>query len=50
MLTYIVPACYSNEVRAEWFSKEYGVGTLILLFGNVITVIVGSYIAYILVK
>jgi hypothetical protein len=50
MLTYIVPACFSNEVRAEWFNKEYGVGTLVLLFVNIIAVIVGSYIAYTLVK
>ena len=50
MLTFIVPACFSNETRAEWFSKEYGVGTLVLLFVNVIAVIVGDYIAYTLVK
>ena len=50
MLTFIVPGCFSAEKRADWFSKEYGVGTLVLLFVNVIAVIVGNYIAYTLVK
>ena len=50
MLTFLVPGCFSAEARAEWFSKEYGTGTLVLLFLNVIAVIVGDYIAYTLVK
>ncbi|HZE83827.1 MAG TPA: hypothetical protein VE035_05920 [Puia sp.] len=50
MLTFIVPACISDTTRAEWFSKEYGPGTLLLLFANVIAVIMGDYLAYTLVK
>jgi hypothetical protein len=50
MLTFIVPAAISDTTRAEWFSKEYGVGTLLLLLVNVIAVIAGDYLAYTLVR
>jgi hypothetical protein len=50
MLTFIVPASISGTTRAEWFSKEYGPGSLLLLFGNVIGVIMVNYLAYTLVK
>jgi hypothetical protein len=50
MLTFIVPAAVSDETRANWFSSEYGKGTLLLLLLNVIATIVGSSIAYTLVK
>jgi hypothetical protein len=50
MLTLIVPACFSDETRRQWFSNNYTVGTLLLLFLNVIAVIGGDYLAYTLVK
>lgn len=50
MLTFIIPGCVSDKVRGEWFSKEYGVGSLLLLVLMVLGTIVGSVIAYMVVK
>jgi hypothetical protein len=50
MLTFIVPGCVSDETRRRWFSKEYGVGSLVLLLLIVLGTIAGSVIAYSLVK
>ena len=50
MLTFIIPGCVSDDTRGEWFSKEFGVGTLILLLFNVLATIAGSALTYSLVK
>jgi hypothetical protein len=50
MLTFIVPACFSDETKTAWFSKGFAVGTILLLLLNVIAVIGGDYFAYTLVK
>lgn len=50
MLTFIVPASVSADTRAEWFSKQYGVGTLLLLLIDVMATIAGSVIANTLAK
>jgi hypothetical protein len=50
MLTFIIPGCVSDAVRGEWFSKGYGVGSLLLLLLMVFGTIAGSVIAYMFVK
>jgi hypothetical protein len=46
MMTVVVPNVVSPETRGEWCSKEYGVGTLVLLLLNVFGVIGASALAY----
>ena len=46
MMTVVVPNMVSPETRGEWFSKEYSVGTLVLLLLNVFGVIGASALAY----
>lgn len=50
MMTCVVPACVSPEVRGEWFSKRFGVGSLVLLLGNVLLTISASVIAFNIIK
>ena len=45
----IGPNFYSNETRRQWFNKQYGVGTLLLLLVNVLAAIGGNALAYTLV-
>jgi hypothetical protein len=46
IMAFIVPLIVPSEKRAEWFSKEYGVGSLVLLLATVLAVIAGNGIAY----
>jgi hypothetical protein len=50
IMTFIVPVSVPANIRAEWFSKEYGVGSLVLLLVNVLAAIAGDHIAYTLAK
>lgn len=40
------PQFFSDETRAEWFSRKYGVGTIVLFLINVAAAIAGNGIAY----
>lgn len=46
LVAYIGPQFFSDETRAEWFSRKYGVGTLVVLLINVAAAIAGNEIAY----
>jgi hypothetical protein len=46
IVAIIEPLFFSDGTRAEWFSKKFGVGTLLILLGNVFLGIVCNFIAY----
>ena len=46
----IGPNLFSNATRRQWFNKQYGPGTILLLLVNVIAAIAGNALANILVK
>ena len=50
MMTVVVPACVSDEVRRQWFSGGYGGGSLLLLLVNVLATIGGSVFAFNIIK
>lgn len=50
LFAVIAPQCFSDSTRASWFSKEYTLGTLGILFINIFVSIGGNVLAATLVK
>ena len=44
------PNFFPDTTRAQWFNKQYGQGTILLLLVNVIAAIGGNSLAYTFVK
>ncbi|HVV04748.1 MAG TPA: hypothetical protein VHC96_11035 [Puia sp.] len=50
VMALLGPLMISPETRVQWFSKEYGVGTIVLLLVTVLAVIAGNALAYSLTR
>jgi hypothetical protein len=50
VIALVGPLVISPATRAEWFSKQYGAGTIVMLFVTVLAVIAGDSLAYSLAK
>jgi len=46
VMALLGPLMVSPETRVEWFSKKYGVGTIVLLLITVLAIIGGDSLAY----
>ena len=50
IMAFVGPLVVPPETRVKWFSKEYGVGTVVLLLVTVLAVMAGDGLAYSLAK
>jgi len=50
VMALVGPLMISPETRVQWFSKEYGVGTIVLLLITVLGIIAGDSLAYSIAK
>jgi hypothetical protein len=50
VMALLGPLMISPETRVQWFNKEYGAGTIVLLLMTVLAVIAGDALAYSLTR
>jgi hypothetical protein len=50
IMAFVGPMVVPPATRAEWFSKQYGAGTIVLLLVTVLAVIAGDSLAYSIAK